>query len=159
MEINWSLISTIASTITAIIAIVAPVITSIFTAKSQERMKKMELFSPLIYDAVAELVKTYAELRQFVPPTEDSDAQYAFIEAATGRCNKFRAACFKVMSLVPTPQVQEHITNLLAEIGNTVLSPDSRHDQIFYQLIADVNAYHLGPKARKVKNKIRKAKH
>lgn len=153
MEINWSLISTIVSAVTAIIAIVAPVITSIQATKSQERMKKMELFSPRVYDALAEMVKAYAELNHFDLPADGFDTQMILTKEASERCQIFSAASLKVMSLVPSAQVQKHISGLLADIGNTTYSPSPEHDKIFFQLIADVNAYLLAPKSRKIKNK------
>ena len=116
-------------------------------------MKKMELFSPRVYDGLAEMVKTYAKLKRLDPPTYESDTLMALTQEAFVRCQEFSAACLKVMSLVPTAQVQKYVADLLADIGNTTFVPDARHDKIFFQLIAEVNEYLLAPKSGKIKNK------
>lgn len=43
-------ITVIMTSVTALAAIVAPVITAIYSGKTQEQMKRTELYSPRVYD-------------------------------------------------------------------------------------------------------------
>lgn len=148
-KIDWSVISTIASTATALVAIVAPVVTSFLANKSQERMKKMEVYIPRVYDALAEMTEAYGNLTR-IDTSHDEESYNKLYLLAVERCQEFEAACYKVMSLVPGENIQRHIAALLQDIGHSALMPSSEHDKIFCQLISEVHQYLL---TSKVKNK------
>ena len=148
-EIDWSVVSTVISSITAVIAIVAPVVSSVVTVKSQERMKKNELYTPRVYDALAEMSLKYSQLPRRSAAT-DVEAREAERLEALARISEFSAACYTVMSLIPGKEIQQQIMDLLASF-DTSLSPNRNEDKMFCQLISDINEYLRTSKIKKPK--------
>lgn len=140
---DWSQFSAIMSSVTAIVAIIAPVVTSRLTIKSQERVKKMELYNVRVYDALADMANAYASLDTRDTSFGDEAEQRRLYLLSVEKCSNFRSTCLKIMSLVPVSAVRCKINLLLQDIGVSILSPTKEHDQIFYELIKDVNAYLL----------------
>lgn len=145
-EIDWPVVSTVVSSVTAVIAIVAPVATSILTIKAQERMKKMELYSPRVYDALAEMSLRYSRLIRGSASRSEEEWRTEYSEA-TNRLQEFRAASYTVMSLVPGKGIQKQILDLLNSFDHS-LSPDKRQDEMFSQLMNDINEYMLTSKVK-----------
>ncbi|MBE6976244.1 MAG: hypothetical protein E7439_03485 [Ruminococcaceae bacterium] len=148
-EIDYSVVSAVMSSVTAVIAIVAPIISSIVAAKSQERMKRNELYAPRVYDALAQMSLRYSLLPRISTAT-DSDAAHAEYLEALDRHSEFMASCYTVMSLVPGETIQEQITALLASFEGS-LSPDRKQDKMFCQLMNDINEYLRTSKIKKQK--------
>ena len=119
-EIDWSVVSAITSAVAAISAIVAPVITAVFTLRSQERIKKQELYSPRVYDALAEMSEAYSSLIRKDCSGDDTDAVYA---RGYERFGHFTASCYKVMALIPGAAF-----------------PSVWHDTAFLEIMSDINA-------------------
>lgn len=159
-QLDLSQISLILPGISTIVAIVAPVITSIWTIKSQEKMKKLEMYSPRVYDALAELSRTYSKLNRGNNAPNDDESQMALYMAAQSHYYEFMASCYKVMSLVPGAEIHEHISVLLTDIRQFAYSPNRVHDDQFSQLVSEINEYILTLKIKKprrsAKNRIKK---
>lgn len=152
-KIDWSLVSAIVSSATAIIAIAAPVLTSILASKSQVRIKKMELYNERVYDALADMSNAYAALDTRDTSFGDKNIQREQYLLAMKRCSEFKASCYKLLSLVPLKSVQGKIEHLLKDIGYSTLSPLKEHDQIFYDLAKEVNDYIHSEKSKSKKPK------
>lgn len=155
-NVDWSLVSAIISAVTALAAIIAPVVSAIYTVKSQARTKRMESYSARVYDALAELSRTYGALsRHSAYYDDDTEKQRQMYNLAVASAADFRAACYKVLSLVPGPVVQDKINHLLRHIGTNYFSPRRDDDRIYCELMDDINEYLLTLKVKKKKqNKI-----
>lgn len=134
-EIDWSVVSAITSAVAAISAIVAPVITAVFTLRSQERMKKQELYSPRVYDALAEMSEAYSSLIRKDYSGEDMDTVYM---RALEKFSHFTASCYKVMALIPDEDIHGKISKLLMD--QQTVYPSVLHDAAFLEIMADINA-------------------
>lgn len=149
--IDWSIVSTVISSVTAVIAIVAPVISSIITMKSQERMKKHELYTPRVYDALAEMSLKYSQLPRRSTAT-DRDAYHVEYLEALNKHQEFMASCYTVMSLIPGEGIQQQITDLLNSFEGS-LSPSGNQDKMFCLLMNDINEYLRTSKIKKKEHK------
>lgn len=134
-EIDWSVVSAITSAVAAISAIVAPVITAVFTLRSQERIKKQELYSPRVYDALAEMSEAYSSLIRKDYSGDDSNAVYA---RGYERFGHFTASCYKVMALIPDEDIHSKISALLMD--RQTAFPSAWHDTAFLEIMSDINA-------------------
>lgn len=135
-EVDWSIISAIASSVTAIIAIIAPAITTVCTIRSQERIKKQELYSPRVYDALAEMSESFASLTRKDYSGEDGDKVYM---CALEKFNCFSTACYKVLALIPDKDIHQKISRLLTD--RQAVYPTPHHDALFIEIMADINAF------------------
>lgn len=148
-DFDWSVFSSIMSSITAVVAIVAPVITSIITIKSQERMQKNELYLPKVYEALANMAKTYASLHRHSTASDDDGKNKEYLDALD-RYHEFAAASYVVMSLLPGECIQQQISSLVRSL-DTHCSPTRDEDTMFYQLMDDINDYLRTSKIKKEK--------
>ena len=92
----------IVALITAISAIFAPVITALITARTNIRLKELELFEMNTKAAVTDLAKSYAKL---IDNQGYLDPYWDFISAG-----------YTVLSLVPVPSIQNEIYALLSQV-------------------------------------------
>lgn len=150
-EIDYSVVSAVMSSATAVIAIVAPVISSIITVRSQERMKRNELYTPRVYNALAEMSLRYSQLPRYPTATDDEAMRAEYLEALN-KHREFMAACYTVMSLIPGEGIQQQITDLLSSFEGS-LSPNSSHDKMYCKLMNDINEYLRTSKIKKKKQK------
>ena len=151
-EVNWSAITALVSAITAIIAIIAPALVSIHSAKSQERLKRMEIHEPRVYDALAEMAEMYAHLSREHRSDADFEKEY---HAAMDKFYCFSATCYKVMTLIPDKEIQAKIATLISD--SSAFSPSVRHDTQFNEIMADITAYlQKGKKRRNALSRKRK---
>lgn len=134
-------ITVIMTSVTAVAAIVAPVITAIYSAKSQERMKRAELYSPRVYDALAEMSKAYSQLSRGDDITDDAESATKARKKATIAYYEFVGAAYKVMSLIPKESIQAQISQLLTELEQYSYFPSERHDELFRHLMRDITKF------------------
>ena len=147
---DWSILPTIASTVAAIAAIVAPVITSVSTNRSQERIKKLELHAPLVYNALADMTKSFSAMLR--PNELDSTFEHSDnLRAAKFRYETFRAAALTVLSLVPGANIQQQTSELLDAIRSTNYLVQPANDAQFLEMLNSVNAYMLSLKGKNEK--------
>lgn len=135
-ELSLSAITAVMSSITAIVAIIVPAITSVHSTKMQERLKRMELHTPRVYDAIADMAETYAHLIREYP----NDSDWSAVDyMAKEKYYCFSAACYKVMGMIPDDSIHNKITALLSD--KRMYMPSDAHDQKFNEIMADITAY------------------
>lgn len=131
----------IISSLTTVTAIVTPAITTIYTAKSQERVKKAEMYSPRVYDALSDMAKAYSLLmRGEKLPEAESDRQ-PFYDQAINAYYNFSGTAYTVMALISDKNIQSKITNLITEIQEFSYFPNVLHDKLFCDLMNDITNY------------------
>ena len=129
-------VAVIVALITAIAAVISPVITAAINSRSAEQIKRMELFEANTYSVIAEFVKSYSELTDtdFTQPRLD-----------------FLCAAYKVMALIPDVSIQSDLSSLVTIIGANKRS-NAESDKLFGSLMLKISS-HLSPKKRKLKLK------
>lgn len=148
-EIDYSIVSAVMSSVTAVVAIVAPIVSSIVATKSQERMKRNEIYAPRVYEALAEMSLRYSRLPRVSTATDNDAARTEYLEALD-KLSEFMASCYTVMSLVPGETIHQQITELLTSFEGSP-SPDRRQDKMLCQLLNDINEYLRTSKIKKQK--------
>lgn len=163
-------IALIMSSITAIAAVIIPVISTAITLRHNEKLKRTELHSPKIYEAVNQLVGAYSNLMRyddpnFSPPSGLSAEDHkGFIrnrnQATYIQFMTFKTACYEIISLIPNAEIHNDLLALLVELERFHHCPDEEHDQLFYATLAKI-ALVISPKqsnTRKPNRTNRKAK-
>lgn len=128
-------VAVIVSLITALAAIIAPVITAAINSKSDLTIKRMELFETNVNLSVAELAKGYSEL---------IDNQ-GYLEPYWA----FHTAAYKVMAQIPDEAIQRKLTVLLSQIRKNGGSATEETNKQFDAIILDISIYLAEPKKRK----------
>ena len=147
---DWSIVSAAMSAVTAIAAITAPVITSVSANRSQERIKKLELHAPLVYNALADMTKSFSAMLR--SNELDSTLEHsANLRVAKFQYETFRAATLTVLSLVPGEAIQQQASELLDAIRKTNFLVFPANDEQFLELLNSVNAYMLSLKEKNIK--------
>lgn len=119
-------LTVIVALITAIAAVVAPVITAQINARSAERLKRLDFIGAHAYETVAELAKAYSELKE----NNYLSANWAFM-----------AASYKVMAQISEPSIQQGLTNLLHTIRDSGGKTTPQTDTEFDSIITDISNY------------------
>lgn len=134
-------IAIILPSITAIAAIVVPALTSAHASKTQVRIKKYELYTPRVYDALSGMAEAYSLLvRGEMLPETESEREAVFAKASTAYYS-FTKTAYTVMSLIPKKDVQSQITELISEISTCYCIPNLDHDKRFCELMNDITEY------------------
>lgn len=149
----------ILSSVTAIAAVIVPAITTAKTIKSNERMKRLELYSPRLFDAVKRMVDTYSQLKRSDQLDNPNGQELSESEKVESRilCSDFFAACCEVMSLIDNNQIQIKLSTLIDDLDSSPVI-DSSSDYTFQQITAAIASEISGNKSKPEKPKNRKAK-
>lgn len=95
-------ITVIVALITAIAAIVAPVITAVVNSRSALKIKKLDTLEAHVYTAISEFVRGYSELYDSV--------------GYVGPYRAFMTAAYKTMAQIQDSAIQEQLSSLIADI-------------------------------------------
>lgn len=152
-------IALIMSSITAIAAVIIPVISTAITLRHNEKIKRTELHSPKIYDAVNQLVITYFNLLHYGDPDtkykpwttiEESRAnKEAFSDLKFSRFKPFKIACYNVLSLISDETVHREILELINTLEERFQNPDQDTDAAFERVLLRISKA-TSPKYSKV---------
>ena len=148
-EIDWSVLSTVMSSVIAVIAIVAPVISSAISTKSQERSKANEIYLPRVYDALEDMSIKYSLIPRNSTAYDENSIAVEYLETLD-RIRDFRGSCYTLMSLIPCEGIQQQIVALLDTFDSS-LSPTKNQDAIFCELMKDTTEYLRSSKVKKPK--------
>lgn len=120
-------------TITAIVAIIAPVVSTALTLRSNERVKRLEISAPLMRSATTKLISAYAAIQRL----SDGGEEYAL----NSQMATFRTACYELASLVPEPSLQTRIFAFSDSVlSNGLICPSEEKDE-FQAILAAVSIY------------------
>lgn len=129
-----SQITLIMTSVTAIAAIIGPVITSVVAAISAERIKRVELYTPRSLDSLAEMAKLYIHLSRYDESKKGSNL--TVIDDTAYR--KFSASCYSVIPLVSNQKLRRQITDLLSAISRNHRCTNDTIDGAFDMLMLDL---------------------
>lgn len=120
--------------ITAIAAIIGPVISTIIQVKSNERTKRFLSFSPRLYGSIRRLTEAYANYprKAFMPCSESTTEDHILFSAKSSYCD-LSSSCFEIMSLVPNAELHRQIISLLSYMVQSAYATEES-DQIFNDL-------------------------
>lgn len=137
----WSNLANVFPLITAIVAVLVPGIATIYTIKINARIKKYELYSPRVYDAVEKMAKAYSSLLHGEElPENERDQNVVYVNAAKAYY-QFAETAYIVMSLIAEKIIQKQINKLLSELSNCYYIPNLDHDALFCKLMNDITTY------------------
>lgn len=107
----------IVALITAIAAIIAPLITAAIEAKSTIRVKELDLLENYTYAAVSELANSYAKFH----------CEPGYVAPYRG----FIAATYNVMANIPSGEIQNQLTVLVDLVQRNGKRPSAETDAKF----------------------------
>lgn len=120
-------ITVIVALITAIAAIVAPVITSVINSRSALKLKELDMLQNNVYAAVSELTDSFSKLYD--------------CNASLPACWNFMSAAYKTMYLIHDTTMQEQLSAIIAAIrsshGN--ITPDTV--TAFNRIVSTISNY------------------
>lgn len=114
---DTAIVSIIVSGATAIAALIAPAISANITVKSNERLKRFEIYAPQAFEAVQKLTESYAGFPRKSDYSGSSD--YRQSELHTKFANNYRvfsSAAYDVMSFLCSPNVNRLLVELLKDL-------------------------------------------
>lgn len=138
-SIDYAFISAVASAVTAVVAIVAPIISNIVNVKSNEKLKRLELHSPRVYHAVAQMIISYSNMPRHWDYTEKNlEQKERYYQEVHESFNQFRASSYEVMSLVPNIKIHQQILDCI-----NILEANSGHhfpknEEAFQKIVAAI---------------------
>lgn len=107
-------IALIITSSTALITILAQIVTARITAKSAERIKQIEMQTPRAFDALNEFVDYYSNL---TPKTDSRSYLPQKYEPRTDSAYKiFVESCHKLIPFIKDPSLQVQICNFMEHI-------------------------------------------
>lgn len=146
-------IAVILSSATTIAAIVVPAITTVFTIRSNEKMKHLELHSPKVYDAVNHMTSAYSEfIRSYELMFYNEQNESAMREQASQLYRNFFASCYEVMALINNDQIHSMILALLLDLENYI-GVNPQHNVAFHEITAAIAKELSGKKSKRQKGK------
>lgn len=126
------------SAITAIVAIVAPVISTIINVRSNEQTRRMELYSPRVYDAVKRMTDNYSAFcRQQECMTDRYSSRTDAVWRFTQDYKKFLSSCYEVMSLIPDEKLHTLFLDFLCDL-ETRTAVTQEQDKAFHEISAAI---------------------
>lgn len=128
------------TSLTALAAVIGPVVSTCITIRSNERLRREELHTPKVYAAISQMISAFHGLHRqgdrvthsgWDPEQRVRDSQSAY--------TAFSAACFDLMSLMPNEDIRGQLTYLLQSINSTGFQVSAEHEAVFNQIIAAIS--------------------
>lgn len=148
IQIEFADIALILSGFTALFAVVGPVVSTLFTNRSNERINREQIRYPRIYDAVKEMTITYNALQNHSEHIQgmNNASHKDVLDGYLGRANefqllfsKFSAASYLVISLIRNAHTQTAIVRLVDDIKARGLVPQ-QHNKQFCEIMRCISA-------------------
>lgn len=153
-------VTQILTSLTALAAVIGPIVSAIITVRSNERAKRLDLYAPQLYAAVQKLSDTYAALPRKRNFQNTGTYQRTTInEESYLQYRAFSAAAYEVMALFSSPEIHTQIKALLESTKDVALI-ETKHDLAFQTLseaLADeLSSWVVSGKHRHTRKKQRK---
>ena len=113
--------------ITALAAIIAPVVTASINYKLSMKLKKLEMLESNLYSSISDLAKGYSEL---IDNSGYLESYWAFHTSA-----------YKVLAQIPNKSIQKQLGTLLAKIRETNGRATDETNRMFDALILEISSY------------------
>lgn len=156
-------LSFILTSVTALAAVIGPVISSVINVRSNERTKKYEMYAPKLYTAVQKLTEAYAKFPRKVDFNKTNDLGRGRLDNEYASALRvFCSAAYEIMSLLPSRELHEQIISFLAELEGKRcigIEQDQKFQQLTESLAVELSAEFSPMKkciARKAKRSSRK---
>lgn len=137
------------TSVTALAAVIGPVVSTCITIRSTERLRREELRAPKVYAAISQLINAFHGLHRQNDRVShsgwDLEQHNKHIREAY---TTFSVACFEVMSLMNNEEIRDNLSALLDWICSSNFYVSAEHECTFHQVIADI-ALELSDKSSK----------
>lgn len=136
---NTSDLVVLLSSVTAIIAVVAPVVSTLVTVKSNERIARLKLRIPQNYEAINRMVSAYSKLQDnnkcdYLADADDFQTRHRMLT----EYHEFMAAAYSLMTLVTNESIHQQIIELVASIKQNHYTVYVEDNEMFNKLICDI---------------------
>lgn len=153
-----SVISLILSSVTAIVAVIGPIVSSVITLKSNESLKRLDLYSPRVYEAAQKFMMLYSKIPRYEDLEWKTELEFSnACKKARGPIKEFIAAGYEVASLMPNENIQQNLLSLISKMQYRS-SADEDTDVLFYDVIKSIAPTLAPNKSKRKKCKSRQKK-
>lgn len=132
IHIDTTQFTVLMSSITALAAIVMPVVNSIVSTRSAERIKRAELYVPCALSALSEISARYQNL---VVLDEDGHIHASEAWRVITSFQNFAVACYKIIPLIKKRRTRKRVTHFLDTIQHNQHCRDTQIDLAFDDLM------------------------
>lgn len=117
VSMDISVVTLILTSLTALAAVIGPIISSVITVKSNERVKRFEQYTPQLYAAVKRFTEAYSKFKRAMDYSGADKHRQEFLKGQAPEIyREFSAAAYDVISFVPNPEIHEMIIDLLSDL-------------------------------------------
>lgn len=121
----------ITGTFTTLAAIVGPIIGAHINNRSIERVKRMEIYTPQILQAIEEITECYNLLRRTDESRHRGETEYVVLSPY----HNFLREAQKLLVLVPSPKLRKALDVLEAELKSSHYLASGKTDPLFLDLL------------------------
>lgn len=132
IPIDTTQFTVIMTSLTALAAIVMPVVNSIVSTRSAERIKRTELYVPCALTALTEVADAYLSL---VVLGDNGEPPAADAWHILPSYRHFSVACYKIIPLVKKRRIRKQVTHFLTTIQRNQYCRDAQIDLAFDDLM------------------------
>ena len=126
------------TTITAIAAILGPIISTIISIRSNRKLRKMEMYAPRIFQAVQKLSDAYSQFPRKADYEATSDIQRpGLVKKSASAHRALIAAAYELMSLIADDDIHAHVNVLIASLEGHKFAT-SEHDKKYQSLTSAI---------------------
>jgi len=137
-------ITLIMTSITAIAAIVGPVVNSVVNAVNQRKITELEIKLPAAYERLDKLAAAYGELYRF--GSDSKNYPKDMYKGSATKFKDFRIAFCQLLPLIPDTEIHMRARDLISQMASEYGGSDEETDAIFFGIIEDIALYISGAK-------------
>lgn len=130
------------TSITALAAVIGPVVSTCITVRSNERLRRDELYAPKLYSAISQVIVAFHRLHR-----KDDFITYAGwdldlrTKSTYESYTNFSVSCFELMSLLPDEGIRSQLTDLLSVIGSAGFQVSPENEVAFNQIVSEISHF------------------
>ena len=154
-------ISLVLTSLTAIAAVLGPIISSVINVRSNERTKRDELYSPRVYEALQKLTEAFGKFPRYHEYARASElGRIAIAKEYTAAYKAFTSATYEIMSLLPNQDIHELSIALLADLDDLtcIVSDQDKQFQKLAKAIALELSSQVSLKKKRIPRKPKRSK-
>lgn len=134
-----TIISLVLSSVTALAAVIGPIVSSAITVRSNERTKRFEQYAPQQYAAVQRFSNAYSDYPRSNELSARNRNREALLDSASYKYKELCAAAYGVMSFIASKEIHTQTIAFLESIQASELATP-KEDAMFQELSALLSA-------------------
>lgn len=130
-----TVVSLALTSVTALAAVIGPIVSSAITVRSNERTKRFEQYAPQLYTAVQRFSNAYSDYPRLSELAARNKNREALVDMAKYKYKELSAAAYNVISFIPDEEIHAQTIAFLNSIQASELATP-KEDAMFQELSA-----------------------